>query len=100
LTPLQLLVNRLAKDGFSKSTVGQIRTYVKSCFEYALDEDFVPKSPARKLVMPKIRKKPCERFLTVEEFRTLLSQAPPREHVLLRTLAVCGLKPAEVLVLR
>ena len=50
--------------------------------------------------MPKIRKKPCERFLTVEEFRSLLSLAPPREHVILRVLGVCGLRPAEVLVLR
>jgi integrase len=100
LTPLQLLVNKLAEDGFSKSVVGQIRTYVKTCFEYAVDEDLIPKSPARKLVMPKIRKKPCERFLSVEEFRTLLSEAPPREHVILRIFAVCGLRPAEVLVLR
>jgi site-specific recombinase XerD len=55
LTSLQLLLNRLAEDRFSKSVLGQIRTYVKSCFEYAVDEDLIPKSPARKLVMPKIR---------------------------------------------
>lgn len=59
LTPLQLLLNKLAEDGFSKSVVGQIRT-LKSCFEYAVDEDLISKSPARKIVMPKIRKKPCE----------------------------------------
>jgi integrase len=100
LTPLQLLLNKLAEDGFSKSAVGQIRTYVKGCFEYAVDEDLIPKSPARKLAMPKIRKKPCERFLRVEEFRALLSRASRREHVVLRIFAVCGLRPAEVLVLR
>jgi site-specific recombinase XerD len=100
LTPLQLLVNKLAEDGFRKSVAGQIRTYMKTCFEYAVDEDLIPKSPARKLVMPKIRKKPCERFLSVEEFRALLSHAPQREHVVLRIFAVCGLRPAEVLVLR
>ncbi len=100
MTSLQLLLNRLAEDGFSKSVVGKIRTYLKSCFEYAVDEDLIPKSPARKIVMPKIRKKPCERFLSVEEFRALLSYASPREHVALRILAVCGLRPAELLVLR
>ena len=47
LTSLQLLLNRLAEDRFSKSALGQIRTYVKSCFEYAVDEDLIPKSPAR-----------------------------------------------------
>jgi integrase len=100
LTHLQLLVNKLAEDGFSKSAVGQIRTYLKSCFEYAVDEDLIAKSPARKLTPPKIRKKPCERFLSVEECRALLSIAPPREHVILRIFTVCGLRPAEALVLR
>lgn len=100
LTPLQLLVNKLAEDKFSKSAVGQIRTYLKSCFEYAVDEDLLPKTPARKLAMPQIQKKSCERFLTLEEFRVLLSHAGPRDHVVVRILGVCGLRPAEVLVLR
>jgi integrase len=72
----------------------------KACFEYATDEDLIEKNPARKLVMPNIRKKSCERFLIVDELRALLSLASPREHVILRILAVCGLRPAEVLVLR
>jgi integrase len=100
LTALQLLVNKLAEDGYCKSAVGQIRTYIKACFEYATDEDLLEKNPARKLVMPNIRKKSCERFLSVDELRALLSQASSREHVILRILAVCGLRPAEILVLR
>jgi len=50
--------------------------------------------------MPNIKKKSCERFLSVDELQALLSQASPREHVVLRILAVCGLRPAEILVLR
>src|SRR5713101_10006980 len=65
-----------------------------------MDEDVIEKNPTRKLVMPNIRKKSCERFLSVDELRALLSQASPPEHVVLRILAVCGLRPAEVLVLR
>ena len=45
--------------------------------------------------MPNIKKKSCERFLSMDELRALLSQASPREHVVLRTLAVCGLRPAD-----
>jgi integrase len=100
VTSLQLLVNKLAEDGYCRSAVGQIRTYIKACFEYATDEEIVEKNPTRKLVMPNIRKKPCERFLRVDELRALLVQAPPREHLVLRILAVCGLRPAEALVLR
>jgi hypothetical protein len=36
LTPLQLLVNKMA-EGYSKSAVKHIRTYLKACFEYAID---------------------------------------------------------------
>ena len=100
LTSLQLLLNKLAEDGYSKSAVGQIRTSIKACFEYATDEDLIAKNPARKLVMPNIRKKPCARFLSLDELRTLLSHASAREHAVLRILAVCGLRPAEILALR
>ena len=100
LTSLQLLLNKLAEDGYSKSAVGQIRTYIKACFEYATDEEIIDKNPARKLATPKIRKKPCERFLSLEELYALLSAASPREHLILRILVVCGLRPAEILVLR
>src|SRR6266404_2868342 len=100
LTSLQLLLNKMADHGYRKSAVGQVRTYLKSCFEYAADEDVIQKSPARKLAMPNIQKKSCERFLSLDEFRALLSHASPREHLVLRILGVCGLRPAEVLVLR
>ena len=100
LTALQLLLNRMAETGYGASAVGRVRTYIKACFEYAADEDLVEKNPARKLVMPNIQKKSCERFLTVEELRAILARASSREHLVLRILAVCGLRPAEVLVLR
>jgi len=100
LTPLQLLVNKMAEDGYSKSAVKHVRTYLKASFEYAIDEDLIPKNPARKLAMPNIQKKPCERFLSVEEVQALLSAASQREHPVLRLLAVCGLRPGEALALR
>ena len=99
-TSLQLLLNKLAADGYGETSVGRIRTYIKACFEYATDEDLVSKNPARKLEMPTIRKKVCERFLSLEEIGALLSEAAPREHLVLHILTACGLRPAEILVLR
>src|ERR1700733_10999386 len=101
-SPVSLWKTRqqMAEDGYRESAVGQVRTYIKSCFDYATDEDLIPKSPARKLAMPNIQKKSSERFLSLDEFRSLLSEASPREHLVLRILAVCGLRPAEVLMLR
>jgi integrase len=100
LTSLQLLLNKMAEDGYRKSSVEKVRTHTRACFEYAMDEEVIEKNPTRKLVMPNIRKKSCERFLSIDELRALLSQAAPREHLVLRILAVCGLRPAEILVLR
>ena len=99
-TSLQLVLNKLAADGYGETSVGRIRTYIKACFEYATDEDLVSKNPARKLEMPTIRKKVCERFLSLEEIGALLSEAAPREHLVLHILTACGLRPAEILVLR
>jgi integrase len=90
----------MAEGGYRKSSVEKVRTHTRACFEYAMDEDVIEKNPTRKLVMPNIRKKSCERFLSIDELRALLSQASPREHLVLRILAVCGLRPAEILVLR
>jgi integrase len=100
LTSLQLLVNKMADDGYRESTVSHVRTYLKSCFEYASDEELIEKNTARKLALPNIQRQSCERFLSLSELRALLSEASPREHVVLRILAVCGLRPAEILVLR
>jgi hypothetical protein len=33
LTSLQLLVNKMADDGYRKSAAGKVRTYLKACFE-------------------------------------------------------------------
>jgi hypothetical protein len=41
LTSLQLLVNKMADDGYRKSAVGKIRTYLRTCFEYAANEDLI-----------------------------------------------------------
>jgi hypothetical protein len=90
LTSLQLLLNKMAQDGYRKSAVEKIRTHTRACFEYAVDEEVLQKNPARKLVMPNIKKKSCERFLSLDELRALLSQPSPREHVVLRIRAVCG----------
>jgi len=100
LRPLQLLVNKMAEDGYSKSAIKHVRTYLKASFEYAIDEDLIPKNPARKLAMPNIQKKPCERFLSLDEVQALLSAASQREHLVLRLLAVCGLRAGEALALR
>jgi hypothetical protein len=61
LASLQLLLNKIAADGYRKSTVEKVRTHTRACFEYAMDEDLIGKS--------------------VDELRAPLSQAAPRERL-------------------
>src|SRR5260370_29805899 len=41
LTSLQLLVNKIAEDGYRKSAVGKVRTYLRTCFEDAANGDLI-----------------------------------------------------------
>jgi integrase len=70
----------MAEAGYGASAVGGVRTYIKACFEYAAGQK------SRKIRLASLSCRTCERFLTVDELRAIL--------------AVCGLRPAEVLVLR
>ena len=69
-------------------------------FEFAIDEEgLIVRNPARKLVLPKARKR-CDRFLSIEDVRRLLTVPTGREHLTLRLLLVGGLRPAEPFALR
>jgi len=99
LDPLQRLLNQVAQCGYRRSTLKHIRTYLKAAFEYAVDEGYMSRNPARKLELPKTQKS-RERFYSFVEMKRLLSVASGRENLVLRILLFCGLRPAELLALR
>jgi integrase len=99
LDPLQRLLNQVAERGYRRSTLKQIRTYLKAALEYAVDEGFINRNPARRLELPKAQKS-RERFYSFAEMRQLLSVSTGRENLVLRVLLFCGLRPAELLPLR
>jgi integrase len=100
--PLQALLNRIAERGESQSTVQKVRTYLTAALEYATSERLIVSNPARSLELPTklLRKRPCGRFYSLEEVQRLMSIATGREHLALRILLVCGLRPQELLALR
>jgi integrase len=91
--------NQYTRIGYSESALKTARTYMKAVFEFAIDENVIARNPARKLILPDARK-PCERFLSIDEVRRLLAVATGREQVTLRLLLVGGLRPAELFALR
>jgi integrase len=100
--PLQALLNHIADRGESQSTIQKVRTYLTAALEYAVSERLIAGNPARSLELPRklLKKKPSERFYSIEEVQRLMSIATGREHLVLRILLVCGLRPQELLALR
>jgi len=102
--PLQECLNQMAARTDSFSAVKKARTYITAALEFALDEQLIVRNPGRKLELPSKRlRKPCGRFLSLEEVRRLLSVAAAasfRERLIARLFVICGLRAQELFVLR
>lgn len=61
-TSLQLLLNKLAADGYGETSVGRIRTYIKACFEYATDEISSRRIPRASWKCPRFEKRYANAF--------------------------------------
>jgi integrase len=96
---LQMYVDSLAKTR-SKSLVHHIRIFLRSIFETAVDDDFLQKSPARKLRVPKNLRAVEKPFLNVEQVRALLAAATGGDRVLLAVAFATALRPSELLALQ
>lgn len=92
-------MNQVAHRGYRRSTLKHIRTCLKAALEYAVDEGFMNRNPARKLELPKTQKS-GDRLYSYAEMKRLLSVAAGRENLVFRILLFCGLRPAELLALR
>ncbi|MEQ1949371.1 MAG: site-specific integrase [Bryobacteraceae bacterium] len=95
---LQTHLNMLASR-FSRSVVVSFRTYVKAILDEALEQDFIHKNPARKLITP-ITRKSSRRTLAVEEIAQLLAHMDGRDRLIVRMFLVLGLRPGELFALR
>jgi integrase len=95
---LQMIANRLALQ-FSNSVVTKFLTWSRAILEEAVDQDFIPKNPARKLITPQTRRE-NRRFLELHEIPIILSKMPFREALILRMTLVLGLRPGELFALR
>jgi integrase len=96
---LQTWVDSLAKTR-SKSLTHHVRIFLRSIFTEAVDDDFLQKSPARKLRVPKNLRPVLKPFLNVEQVRALLGAATGADRVLLATAFATGCRPGELLGLQ
>ncbi|HTQ57857.1 MAG TPA: tyrosine-type recombinase/integrase [Bryobacteraceae bacterium] len=95
---LQQHLNTLAKL-FSRSLVKKILVQLRAVLEEAVEQNLIEKNPARKLVMP-ITRKPCGRYLSLEELNALLAQLQFRDRLIVRMFCTMGFRPGELFALR
>lgn len=95
---LQIYVNGLA-ERYSKSVVEKALIWSRAILEEAVDLEYLPKNPARKLKMPQTRKVD-KTVVTLAMLHGGFQKLPARERLLVRLALVCGLRRGELLALR
>lgn len=95
---LQQHLNTLA-ESYSRSLVKKVLMQYRAILEECVDQELIAKNPARKLVMPPTRK-PCGRFLTLEEVDALIAELEFRDRLIVRMFCSMGFRPGELFALR
>ena len=97
---LQKHLNDLAEARASNSVVRKFRTWVKAVLDEAVEQQFLERNAARKLIIPETRPI-CKRFLRLEEVCTLLrALVQPRDRLIMRLFVLCALRRGELFALR
>src|SRR5208337_2901713 len=96
---LQTHINHLATI-LSKDRVLQARSYLKSIFSEAVEQDFLLKDPSRKVTIPKDLRKKDKTVLTWDQLRLVLASLTVRDRVLLTLEMTDALRPSELFALR
>ena len=96
---LQTHLNELARI-LSAGRVMHARFYMKAIFDEAIDQDFVEKNPARKLILP-VQLRPVDKTtLTWDQLRLVLASVPLRDRILLTLDMTETFRPSELFALR
>ena len=95
---VQTHLNKLAEK-FGHSVVEKARIWSRAILEEAVDQDFLRKNPARKLVVPET-KRVVRKVVDAAAIAEAFPRLPIRERLMLRLALVLGLRPGEILGLR
>jgi integrase len=96
---LQVHLNDLAKTR-SRDRVLQIRAYVRDIFAEAVDQDFLPKDPARKVEVPKQLADTDTTVLNWDQLRSVLAKLSLKDRLILELDMTDALRPSELFALR
>lgn len=94
-THLTTLANRYCQD-----RVKQARSYLRSIFDEAIEQEYLAKDPTRKLKTPKNLRPKDKRVLSWEQLWSILEAASRRDRLLLALDMTEALRPSELFALR
>ncbi|HEX3105165.1 MAG TPA: tyrosine-type recombinase/integrase, partial [Terriglobales bacterium] len=96
---LQIHLNDLAKTR-SRDRVLQIRAYMRDIFAEAVDQNFLPKDPARKVEVPKQLPDTDTTVLNWDQLRSVLAGLSLKDRLILELDMTDALRPSELFGLR
>jgi integrase len=96
---LQTHLNTLAVR-YCQDRVKQARSYMKSIFDEAIEQEYLAKDPTRKLKTPKNLRPKDKRVLSWEQMWSILEIASRRDRLLLALDMTEALRPSELFALR
>jgi integrase len=95
------VVNQLADDGKSLKTTKNTVHMLSSCFAIAVEDGLIARNPCLRVKLPKQEAKPHRvRFLTYEEFGSLVDAMPEHYRPLVVLLVGTGLRWSEATALQ
>ena len=100
---IQILVNELVQNNASHSLLQKVVTHLRAILDQAEELKIIERNPMRSRTVKieyKSRKKKSERYLSIDECRTLLSSLFGRDHLIIRMFIQLGLRPEELFALR
>ena len=96
---LQTHLNDLAKK-LSQGRVQHARFYLKAIFEEAIEQEFIARNPARKLIPPNHLRASDTTTLSWDQLRRVLASVPLRDRILLTLDMTETFRPSELFALR
>jgi integrase len=87
-------------DRYCQDRVKQARSYLRSIFDEAIEQEFLVKDPTRKLRIPKNLRAKDKRVLGWDQLWLILAKSPRRDRLLLALDMTEALRPSELFALR
>ncbi len=93
---IQMLLNKLAAQGYSYTVVYHVRDLIKAALSEAVEQDVIEKNVARKTYIPEIEAR--ERHVLPETMypRILSRLENPRDRAIFLISSLCALRPSEL----